>query len=272
MVGLDPGELRNYLQEDFPVLMHLLRSDEPISIDTGRYKLVDARCQLDPYSDFDVAVASIFTPSGPLLAGRYGIGLLQLSGLTPESMAVLPKHWETVEKTAAEHGTTVQPEAWRVVGIMHIAETRDRAIEDVRFGLDPYFDYIQQTLGAQGYAAAGATFDSRLEWAMETGNALIGTPDDAIAKLQELVDASGGNVGAFLFWGQEWATPEATNHSYELFARHVMPRFQGTTDRVRRSRESIEGNSRDLTKRQIEGALKFIAEHAGTSEPSVGHD
>ena len=201
MVGLDPAELRNYLQEDFPVLMHLLRSDEPISIDTGRYELVDARCQLDRYSDFDVAVASIFTPSGPLLAGRYGIGLLQLSGLTPEGMAVLPKHWEVVEKTAAEYGTTVAEEDWRVVGIMHLAETRDRAIDDVRFGINEYFDYIQHTIGGKGYAAAGSTFDDRLEWAMSTGNALVGTPADAIAKLEELVDASGGRVGRVLVLG-----------------------------------------------------------------------
>ncbi|HET6952284.1 MAG TPA: LLM class flavin-dependent oxidoreductase [Acidimicrobiales bacterium] len=258
MVGLDPAELRNHLQEDFPVLMHLLRSDEPISIDTGRYKLQDARCQLDRYSDFDVAVASIFTPSGPLLAGRYGIGLLQLSGLTPEGMAVLPKHWDVVEKAAADHGTSPKPEDWRVVGIMHIAESRDQAIEDVRFGLSEYFDYVQNTMGSAGYAAAGSTFDSRLEWAMSTGNALIGTPDDAIAKLGELVDASGGRVGAFLFWAQEWASPAATNRSYELFARHVMPRFQGTTGRLAASRAAVADASPRLTARQTEGALRFI--------------
>ena len=151
MVGIDPAELRNHLQEDFPVLMHLLRSDEPISIDTGRYRLVDARCQLDPCSDFDVAVASLFTPSGPLLAGRYGTGLLQLSGLTPEGMAVLPKHW-----------------------------------------------------------------------------------------------------------AQEWASPAATNRSYDPFARHVMPAFQGTTNRLRSSREVVGSTSAELTARQTQGALQFV--------------
>jgi limonene 1,2-monooxygenase len=55
---------------------------------------------------------------------------------------------------------------------------------------------------------------------------LVGTPQDAIAKLGELVDASHGGIGAFLFWGQEWTTPDARCRSYGLLAVQVMPVFQ----------------------------------------------
>src|SRR5262245_10533636 len=166
MIGLNPEELRNYLQEDFPVLMHLLGGGEPLTVDTGRYRLVEAQVQVGPYSDFDIAVTSIFTPSGPLLAGRYGLGLLQLSGLTPQGMAILPHHWKVVESQMEKYGTTVSRDDWRVVGIMHIAETRDKAIEDVRFGLNEYFDYVQNVVGIEFYGNAGKTFDERLEWAI----------------------------------------------------------------------------------------------------------
>jgi limonene 1,2-monooxygenase len=54
---------------------------------------------------------------------------------------------------------------------------------------------------------------------------VIGTPDDAAAQLERLQKQSGG-FGAFLFLGVNAAPWEATRKSYELFARHVMPRFQ----------------------------------------------
>ena len=84
LIGQDPGAVRDDLQEDFPALMHLLRCDAPLTVETSRYRLVEARTQLDTYSDFDIAVTSVLTPSGPLLAGWFGVGLLQLSGLTSE--------------------------------------------------------------------------------------------------------------------------------------------------------------------------------------------
>lgn len=268
MIGLDPGGLRQALVEDLPVLMHLLRSEEPLSVRTDRYELVDARCQLDAYSDFDTALTSMFTPSGPMLAGRFGLGLLQLSGMSEEGMSILPRHWEVMEAQSRKYGTVVDRSKWRVVGIMHLAESRDQAVEDVRFGLNEYFDYSQQTLGAAP-ERAGKTFDSRLEWATGSGNALVGTPQDAIEKIGQLLDASGG-VGAFLFWGVEWASPEATRRSYELFARHVMPVFQGTTRRLDLARKwSVENNSRLRTMSRA-GLDRFLKEHEEELQGSSG--
>jgi limonene 1,2-monooxygenase len=261
MLGLDVSQLRNYLQEDFPILMRLLRTDDLISIDTGRYRLVDARVQLDPYSDFDIAVTSVFTPSGPMLAGRFGIGLLQLSGLTPDSLAVLPQHWETVEKQAKEFGTTVEPKDWRVVSIMHVAETKDQAIEEVRYGLGHYFDYFQDVVGHERFSAAGRTFEKRLDWAIESGYAIVGTPDDAIGKLQEMNEASGGRVGAFLHWATDWAAPEATLRNYTLFAQRVMPEFQQTTGRLDSSRQWVSRNSAEITQKLNAGAKRFAEKH-----------
>jgi limonene 1,2-monooxygenase len=156
----------------------------------------------------------------------------------------------------------VSRDDWRVVGIMHIAETRDKAIDEVRYGLNDYFDYVQNVVGVEFYGAAGKTFDERLEWATSTGNALIGTPDDAIDKIGELVDASAGGIGAFLFWAQEWASPEATKSNYELFARRVMPVFQGSTRQLDTARKSAMKNSGTLMSKQMDAAKRFIDAHA----------
>jgi limonene 1,2-monooxygenase len=274
MIGIDPADTRDALQHDVPVLMHLLRSDEPLTVETDRYRLVDARVQLDAYSDFEVAITSIFTPSGPLLAGRFGLGLLQLSGLTQQGMDVLPKHWAVMESQAEKYSTTVSRDAWRVVGLMHLAETKDQAIEDVRFGLDDYFSYLQDTIGVDLYQPAGKTFESRIEWLNETGMGLIGTPAEAIAKLEELQEASQGGIGAFLYWAQEWANPVATAHNYELFARHVRPAFTGSTRRLSITRDWSRENSKKLVERMFAGAERFIKEHEGEipagSQPTGG--
>lgn len=243
MIGLDPKALRDHLVEDLPVLMHLLRSEEPISAKTARYELVDARTQLDPYSDFEIALTSMMSANGPTLAGRYGLGLLQLSGLTTEGMQILPDHLSVMAKEASAAGAEPPERGVRVVGIMHLAETRDQAIEDIKFGLDAYFDYTQDVIG--GATVAGRSLASRLEWVLDAGRALVGTPAEAIERLEELDEVSGGRVGAFLHWSQEWASPEATSHSYELFARHVMPAFQGTTRRLDAARAfAVENRDR----------------------------
>ena len=43
----------------------------------------------------------------------------------------------------------------------------------------------------------------------ESGFAVIGTPEDAVAKIEELVEASNGGFGAFLLFDHDWAPPAA---------------------------------------------------------------
>jgi limonene 1,2-monooxygenase len=233
MIGLEVSQLRALFDEDLPVVLHLLRSEEPISAKTDRYELHEASLHLRPYSDLDLAVTSMHSMAGPELAGRYGLGILQLSGLEREGLAVLGDHLRTFEAAAIAAGRSVDRSRVRVVGLMHLAETRDQAIKEVAFGLNSDFIYRQEVIG--GAAAAGSTYESRLEWAVESGHALIGTPDDAIERLEELVELSGG-IGAFLHWCHEWASPAATAHSYELFARRVMPALTGSHRSVEASR------------------------------------
>jgi limonene 1,2-monooxygenase len=55
----------------------------------------------------------------------------------------------------------------------------------------------------------------------------IGTPDDLISMIEKLDSRSGG-FGGLMIQATEWATREQVRHSYELIARYVMPRFQGS--------------------------------------------
>ena len=58
----------------------------------------------------------------------------------------------------------------------------------------------------------------------DSGMGVIGTPADAIEQIERL-EAQSGGFGPFLLMHHEWARPDTTARSYELFARHVMPHF-----------------------------------------------
>jgi len=229
MLGISLEDQRSALEHDTNVLMHLLRNEEPISVETPRYKLVNAKTQYGPYSDFDIAVAAIASPTGARIAGRHGIGLLSIGATMTAGFDMLGEHWGVVEQRAAQFGTVADRNKWRLVGPMHIAETREQAIEDVRYGLDAWCHYTQKVLAVPHFRAAGETFEERLAWVNETGLGVIGTPDDAIRQIERLVQQSNGGFGAYLMVHHEWARPAAVQRHYELFAQHVKPRFQRLT-------------------------------------------
>jgi limonene 1,2-monooxygenase len=263
MIGIDPLDQRAALEEDFAVLVHLLRSDEPISIETKRYRLVDARSQYRPYSDpcFEIGVAAVASPSGPRLAGRYGVGLLSVGATIKENFDLLHLHWDVMEERAAEFGAVADRSKWRLVGPMHLADSKDQAIRDVRLGLDAFCDYTQHTIAAPQFRAAGSTFDERVGWVNDTGLGVIGTPDEAIVQIERLAEQSGG-FGCYLLMAHEWADPEATRRSYELFARYVMPRFQNSATRLENSERWAASVQGGLDTRQAQALKEWTDKHA----------
>ena len=72
--------------------------------------------------------------------------------------------------------------------------------------------------------------------------------------------------GAFLLFGHQWADREATLKSYELFARYVMPAFQGQLDPLRSSYDWITGSGGEFVGRASGAINKAIADHAAEKE------
>jgi len=264
MIGIEPAEQRQALEEDTAVLIHLLRSDEPISITTPRYRLVDARCQLRPFTDpcFEIGIAAIASPSGPRVAGQHGVSLLSIGATLVGDLDLLAMHWDVAEERAAEFGTTVSRDGWRLVGPMHIAETKEQAMRDVEFGIEAWFDYLQHTAAAPQFHPLGDTLEERIAWVNESGVGVIGTPEDAINKIDELYKQSNGGFGCYLMMAHEWARPDAVARHYELFAQHVMPVFQGSAERTLASERYAQGRWDDLNTKQADALAAWTDKHA----------
>jgi limonene 1,2-monooxygenase len=268
MIGLNPTDTRELLEENLDVVMRLLRG-EAVTAQTRTHNLVDARLHLAPYSDplFDVAVAAVASPTGPRLAGRYGVGLLSIGAtLTAAGFDALAHHWNVMEERPATFGTTVDRSKWRLVSLFHVAETREQAYRDVEFGIENWFRYFQKTAAFPQMAVEGGDLKEMIDFINESGAGVIGTPEDARAQVQRVLDQSGG-FGAMLLLAHDWANPAATHRSYELIAQHVMPEFQGqawsTREAARRASEKRTEYSDQQNQAVAHMSQKYQGEVAG---------
>jgi limonene 1,2-monooxygenase len=246
MIGLTPDDCRRLMPDGLAIVKRLLTSDEPVTFRNERWNLQEARLQLRPYSNplFDLAVASVASPTGPKLAGRFGAGLLSIGATTPEGFAALAQQWGIVEEEARHHGQTVSRANWRLVGMLHCAETEAQARRDVAYGMEHFFRYLQDVAAYPHMTPPGKTLDEMIATINDGGLGAIGTPDRCAAQIQRLLEQSGG-FGAFLLLAHDWAPFEATKRSFELMAREVFPRFQG------QARATLESAARAARAREL---------------------
>ena len=156
------------------------------------------------------------------LANRKAKPLQAIGGTTPTSIAHHTANWNLYETEARKAGHVPDRAKWRVVTLMHIAETREQAKKNVKFGLKAFADYFREIAT---FPIIPPDVPDDFDWLIETGTACIGTPDDAIAYIDKLLKGSGG-FGVIMELAHNWADWDATRHHYELMARYVHAHFQ----------------------------------------------
>ena len=80
----------------------------------------------------------------------------------------------------------------------------------------------------------------------ESGTACIGTPDDAVAFIDRLVQGTGG-FGVIMELAHNWADWDATKRHYELMARYVHPHFQHSREWRRESYDCAKSHHAEFT-------------------------
>ncbi len=235
MIGIEQKDTRDLLEQGFDIIMHLLTSEEPLTFKNERWDLRDAKLHLRPYSNplFRCAVAAVASPSGPRLAGKHGVGLLSLGATQAAGFDALAMHWDVMEQRAAQFGTVADRAQWRLVGMMHCAETREQARADVAYGIESWFRYFQTVAGLPHMDPQGNEVDEMIDYVIESGIGAIGSPDDCKAQIDRLMAQSNGGFGCYLMLAHEWANTQATRRSFELIAKYVMPEFQGQAHATR---------------------------------------
>ena len=254
MLGIEPATQRPRMLEAMDAIMALLRMEEPVTMKTDWFEMRDARLHMAPWSDpcFDIAVASTITPFGMIAAGRHGTGVLSIGAGLPGGPEALGSQWKIAEDTAAKHGKVMDRKKWRVVVNAHVADDDEEALRQVSKGeRHETQSYFEDTLGRPPGRA-----DDPLRDGVAMGTTLVGSPETVIKGIQRLQGYSDGGFGGILFRAHEWANREQTLKSFELFARYVMPAFQGSLEPIaasnawaRDNRKQVFGNTFDAVKR-----------------------
>ena len=138
------------------------------------------------------------------------------------------------------------PERLRLVGPVHIAETREQAFKNIEFGFRKWQDYFSSISAVAGRENRNQTPEDLVK----EGVIVVGTPDDAIAQIKRL-QAKQGEFGCFLQLAHNWANFEATKKSYDLWQRHVTPAINSANV----ARETAYNWARDNRDRFIGAAM-----------------
>lgn len=245
MLGLDALKLRERMDESLGAIIALLRG-EVVTQKTDWFELREARLQLGSFTHphIPISVASTVSPAGPTVAGKYGTGILSVAAYAPGGLQSLRNTWEIAEESAGRSGNTLNREDWRLVIPIHLADTQKEAVRHVE---ESYYNfqtiYNASTIGRTLAGSDGQQYT--VQAAIERGGAIIGTPETAIEAVEAIIEMSGG-FGGLLGLAHEWATPEQSARSHELWARYVAPHFQNQIDPLRRSRDWVASRMAEL--------------------------
>jgi len=273
MLGIEPVTQRPRMMEALEAITRLLRCEEPVTMKTDWFELREARLHLAPYSDplFEIAVASTITPFGMVAAGTFGLGVLSIGAGLPGGPEALAEQWRIAEEAAAKAGKTVNRRKWRLVVNAHVAEDDEQALREVRAGERvETVGYFEETLGRPPGRS-----DDPLRQGVAMGTTLVGSPETVIKGIERLIELSKGGIGGVLFRAHEWANREQTLRSYELFARYVMPRFQGSLETIIGSNRFVRENRKRVVGGTVEAVRRAFTDHGrevpeGYRERTIG--
>ncbi len=261
VLGIDPMVQRDRQDEAIGVIRRLM-SGERVTAESDWFTLRNAALQILPLQEeMPFVTASQISPSGMTLAGKHGIGVISIGSMSEEGLTALPTQWSFAEDSAKKHGKTVNRKDWRVLLSWHIAETREKAREEAGKGLMRHHnEYIVGTLqrpGAKPYKSVTEALDTTS--GAPGSAATIGTPDDLVATIKNVIKMSGG-LGTIVGFAHDWANIENTFRSWEMVARYVIPEINGYITKLRESQKYVIEN-RESFERANKAVMAKIMEN-----------
>ena len=234
------GQNREMTRESLDIILRLW-SDEPEFDYKGKYWHVTKtgtmfntlRPHIFPFQKPHppIGVAGLSKGSDTLkLAGERGFWPMSLN-LNP---GYVSSHWEAVEQGAARSKRTPKRSDWRMVREVFVADTDAEAMRLSAGGMmgrmmTEYFLPLLAAFGFTEYLKHDPSVpdsDVTAEYCAKH-NWLIGSPATVSDKLNRLYEEVGGFGTLLVFCFDYSENPKAWQHSMELLAKEVMPRFKG---------------------------------------------
>ncbi|MBM3959709.1 MAG: LLM class flavin-dependent oxidoreductase [SAR202 cluster bacterium] len=268
LFNLPFADLRPMMNESIEIIVKLLESPEPVTYEGKFWKLKDMALQLRSYQQprLPLAIATGGSKNALELAARYEMNLFSGgSRMTPPGSLSLDKQWAFVEQAAAKHGKSTDRNRWRISTYVHLAETREQAWDDIQKGAHrDVHDYFMTINGKNQFEA----FPGQEKGEITVGSVadmrgwIVGTPDDAIERIEALNKLTGG-IGGIMQTMHEWLPTARYKNSLELFARYVIPHFRGHTVDLKREWERTKEASQS-------GSLPGVGSKPPQVAPGLG--
>ncbi len=219
------------MRESVDLIVRFLETPDPFDHEGEFWSFRDMRLQLRSYQQprLPLAIASTSGSDDVLdLAARHD--MILMSGVGKKRPKGLAENWARLGELAANYDKTPSRDNWRLATAMHLAESREEAWADVRSGIlreAEYFAKIGLRPAYESYPGQPIE-EFTAESCVDMRDWVVGTPDDAIAWIENKQAETGG-FGGVMLTTHEWADIFPLKRSIELFARYVMPHFRGHT-------------------------------------------
>lgn len=231
--------------ESIEAVVRLWEATEPISHEGEFYRFDNRELQVRPYQDPpEIAVAGLLSAGKYQLCGRKGWSPMSMYWLRPNALPDSPAMGLTDQIGAAveaAEASGLDPaetrRRWRVLREVHVSDSREQALEELRQGHRFSYDYI---LGV----GLGALIEDRpempveemtLEWMIDSIPMIVGSPEECIEQIQRFEEETGG-FGTLVLNDRNWVTLDRWKRSMELFMRYVAPAFTDREEQPRRRR------------------------------------
>ena len=230
MMGIDPVDQRRMMQESLDAILALFRAGpgERVDRQTDWFTLRDAALHIRPYTwpYPEISTAAMVSPSGPRLAGQLGTSLLSLSMSVPGGFAALETTWDIVGDQARKSGRD-EPDRAQLAGARHRAPRRHPGPGHRRLHLRSAG--LRELLRRGRFRAAvqrrrGRNRVPRVSSSRSTPRRqLLHRHPRRCDRLHPGPARQSGASAPCCCSATTGPTPAATYHSYELFARKVIP-------------------------------------------------
>src|SRR5207249_5940800 len=120
-------------------------------------------------------------------------------------------------------------------------------------------EYIHGTLQRPGSVAYKSPDEAVEQMSGEGSAAVIGTPDDLVQMIKQVLAQSGG-FGTCVGFVHDWANPENTFRSWDMVARYVIPEINDYLAGLRQSQHFVATN-RGVFDRGKEAIMAKISEN-----------
>ncbi len=242
LFGLPAEDAKPRTEEALEIIWNLLTTRQPYSYEGKHFSVKNRRLQVPP-----LQAKPPFAVAG--LTGTHNFELCGSKGWTALSVYFTPliggggapdlrDHAAAIVRGAEKAGLDPRQarDKWSVVREVHVSSSREQALAEIRAGVHTSYDYLLR-LGLGALMKKDPEMDDAdltFEWMTENIPWIIGSPEDCIRQLHEINEETGG-FGTLLINVRDWTTSDIFNRSLELFARYVMPQFNGQNDMTLRN-------------------------------------